>query len=844
MEPDRINACTPSEDQQERRNRFENLIAQAAKRFAREPVAGAQRIIADTLADLGRFMEADRARLWRYAPDGQMFVLASEWCAEDIAPQAEENRRLKIQQIPWWHQQMARYEPVCIHGLQELPPEAAGERAILEQQQVLSIAMTPVVHESQLLGFAGFHTVRTPKHWNDEDMRVLSTVADLLTGALIRQSAEEQLIAQRNFSNAVVDSLPGLFYMFDAEGRFVRWNRNFEVVSGYSADEIKAMTPLDFFSPDDAPRTAEAIQMVFERGFNTLENDFLTKEGRKIPHFFSGLAADVGGQRYLIGMAYDITQRTRIQNELIEKQRLLRQILDTSPNLIYIHDLDLDRHVFVNRPLEEFLGFPPGDIGKLGQMPLPAFIHAEDRSRADSYLEALKRATLGQTHVFEYRMKDAQGRWRWFQRRDAIFKTGPEGRVQQVVGTAHDISQRKQFEEERLSRERQRQQAQKAESLARMAGAVAHHFNNLLAAVMGNLELAIHDLPRASAVQEKLDEALQAAQRAAELSSLMLTYIGQARGKKEPLDLAATCAGLMPRLTASKPVRVGLKADWGGSGPMVQADAAQIGHVIGNLVTNAWEALGSGQGEVRLALGRVKAAQISGRYIFPGNFRPLQNTYAVIEVSDSGCGLTDDEMEKIFEPFFSTKFIGRGLGLPVVLGIVKAHGGAITVDSRPGAGTTFRVLIPALEKDIPVPGLRPMKAEAPIEGGGLVLVVEDEEVVRKVAEALLKRLGFSTLSVGDGVEALEVFRHHQDQIRCVLLDLTMPRCSGWEVLSQLRSLRPAVPVILASGYDEAQAMEGEHAEMPQAFLHKPYRTQELKAALAQAFARPGAKQGP
>jgi len=196
-------------------------------------------------------------------------------------------------------------------------------------------------------------------------------------------------------------------------------------------------------------------------------------------------------------------------------------------------------------------------------------------------------------------------------------------------------------------------------------------------------------------------------------------------------------------------------------------------------------------------------------------------------VGDSGCGMTARDIEKIFDPFFTSKFTGRGLGLSVVLGIVREHGGGITVESEPGRGSVFRVFLPVTAAAVPRKPV-PVVPASKMAGHGAVLVVEDEPMLRAVVTRALQRIGITVFAAVDGVEAVELFGQHRDKIDCVLCDLTMPRLGGWETLAALRKLAPGIPVILSSGYDDAMVMEGHHAELPQAFLPKPY---ELKALI-------------
>jgi len=401
-----------------------------------------------------------------------------------------------------------------------------------------------------------------------------------------------------------------------------------------------------------------------------------------------------------------------------------------------------------------------------------------------------------------------------------------------------DITQKTQYEAERLAYECRFQQIQKAESLGRMAGAIAHTFNNQLQAVIGNLEMAMAELPQDS---KTLTEALKAALSASEVSKQMLTYLGQTVGKHEPVDMSETCRKSLPLLQAAIPKGMTLKAEFPSLGPVIRADTDQIQQVLTNLITNAWESISDNRGTIGLTVKTVSHADIPASKRFPIDWRPKEIVYACLEVSDTGCGISNKDVEKLFDPFFTTKFTGRGLELSVVMGIVKAHGGGVTVESEPGRGSVFRVFLPVSTEELPcrrelpaIPGaLQTGKAEklSKIEGGGAVLLIEDENQVRNMANIMLTRLGYTVLEAKDGVEAVEIFQQHQDDIRCVLSDLMMPCMDGWETLTALRKLSPDIPVILSSGYDETHVMAGEHPERPSAFLGKPYQLKVLRETI-------------
>jgi len=276
-----------------------------------------------------------------------------------------------------------------------------------------------------------------------------------------------------------------------------------------------------------------------------------------------------------------------------------------------------------------------------------------------------------------------------------------------MMSICRDITEHKRAEEEREKLEAQNQQLQKVESISRMDGAFAHHFNNQLAAVMGNLELTLEDMPPDDMYAKKnLTEAIKAVQRAAGLSGLMLTYLGQTAGKKEPMNICEVCRRRLPLLRATLPETILLETDFPFPGPTINGNANQTQQVLTNLITNAWESIAWDRGCVRLNVktASVKNMPNSDRYSI--DCQPQDTAYACLEVKDSGCGIAEKDIEKIFDPFFTRKFTGRGLGLPVVLGILRAHRGIIAVESEPGLGSIFRVFLPVSAE---APILRPRK---------------------------------------------------------------------------------------------------------------------------------------
>ncbi len=479
--------------------------------------------------------------------------------------------------------------------------------------------------------------------------------------------------------------------------------------------------------------------------------------------------------------------------------------------------------------------------GALVRQPLSRFLAPEDQDRY--YLHRKRLFATGAPQVLDLQMRREDGTQFWA-RLEATTGQDADGVSEVCRAIVSDITASKRLEEERLQFDRELQHAQKAESLARMAGAIAHHFNNQLGVVLGNLELSVRDPALSGAY---LANALQAAGKAADVSGMLLTYLGQSPGNHAPLDLADLCHRSLSLLRAAMPKGVALETDIPATGPAVNGNAHQLVLMVTNLVTNAWEAVGDLGAAVRVTVKTVPASDIPASRRFAVGWKPRDQAYACLEVADTGCGIEDEEIEKIFEPFFTSKFTGRGLGLPVVLGILHAHSGGLVVESRRGrgSGSTFRVYLPISAERVappPVAGTLADDAEEPV-WGGTILLIEDDDSLRWMAATTLTRLGFSVLEARDGLEGVDVFRQQTDTIRLVLCDLTMPHMGGWETLTALRRISPSVPVILTSGYDEAHVMAEENDEQPQAFLAKPYRLEALRRAIGKALRGTRGKEG-
>jgi PAS domain S-box-containing protein len=410
----------------------------------------------------------------------------------------------------------------------------------------------------------------------------------------------------------------------------------------------------------------------------------------------------------------------------------------------------------------------------------------------------------------------------------------PTGEVVGVSHVARDITEQKRHDQNL-------HQTQKLESLGVLAGGIAHDFNNLLVGMLGNASLALEELPSHTPARALIQDVILASERAAQLTRQMLAYSGKGRFVLEKIDLSAEVRETLPLLQAAIPRTVELRLQLARELPLVEVDPSQLHQVVMNLVVNGAEAIPEGRtGTVDVTTKRVRvdAADLARRQDLAGG-ELRAGEYVLLEIRDSGAGMDAATRERIFDPFFTTKFTGRGLGLAAVLGIVRGHGGSIAVSSEPGRGATFRVWLPAklqAEKRVQPDGQPPRD----LTGAGTVLVVDDDDTVRRVAKTALERHGYTVLAAVNGAEGVELFRRHADEIRCVILDLTMPVMSGEEALRQIAAARSGVPVILSSGYSEAEALRRFAGQGLAGFLQKPYQAATLAAKVREALGVAGA----
>ncbi|MDX2188000.1 MAG: PAS domain-containing protein [Opitutaceae bacterium] len=648
-------------------------------------------------------------------------------------------------------------------------------------------------------------------------------------GFLVQRSFARRLRAQADALRAseeqlklVVEGSEDAFWDWDVpSGRVIRseqWNR----ILGYTQEQlpprIGAFTAI--IHPDDAPKFKQAKEQILKDGFCRIEYRLKSIDGTWRWIFDRGkvVLRDTRGKPLRVtGAATDITLRKRIEQALVRSQALLEQTQAAAGmggweydsragaffwtrQVFYIHDLEPDsEQVSMERAL--------------------SFCEDAEREKLKQAIETA--AEKGESFDLELKLH-TEKRHAWV-RYIGRAEQSAAGSFR-VYGSVQDITQRHTAEDERVQIQTKMLEAQKLESLGVLAGGIAHDFNNILTVIMGSASLAREE---PSMVNESLEHIQTAANRAADLCRQMLAYAGKSRFSLEIHDLNEIVRDTVELLKLSIRKTAELEFSLHPSVLPVEADSSQLRQVIMNLVINASDALGEKAGKIRVATYPIDITHERLREARIGQDAP-EGKYLALEIMDNGSGMTPETMNRIFDPFFTTKFTGRGLGLAAVLGIVRAHRGAFLVRSSIGQGSVFTMLIPL---SLAVPPVRePTVAARPaplVRQEGKVLVVDDEPEVRKIAGAILEKQGYTVALASDGYEALALALAHGMQFKCVLLDLTMPGLDGPSTFRELRALNRHVPILIMSGFSEADARKQLSVDSRSSFLAKPFSTEDL-----------------
>jgi len=647
-----------------------------------------------------------------------------------------------------------------------------------------------------------------------------------------RLESERRLRESEEKLRNIVEHSTNLFFSHGPDHVFTYLSPRIETMMGFEPDEVK-MRWTEMLTDD--PVNQEGIRLTDEairtgRPQRPYELEMFTRDGRRVWLEIHEAPVVVDGKTVaIVGAASDVTERHRAEQALRESEDRYRHLFEMESDAIILVEDSTGRILEVNPAASALYGYSREEFLRKNIADLLAEPEA---------VKMLDDRICSVRPVPRHRRKDG-----------TVFPVEISGRYFRWqerlvhIATVRDITERRRVEDERLEMERRLLHAQKLESLGVLAGGIAHDFNNLLMAILGNLDLALLDVSSLSPARFSIEQAKQAARRAADLTRQMLAYSGKGRFVTRPVSLSELVQENAHLLKAAISKTVTLSLNLDRDLPSIMADPGQMQQVIMNLITNASEAIGNATGVVSLTTGIEDS---DGEYLNRSSLeeKPPAGRYVYLEVTDTGCGMSQDTKHRLFDPFFSTKFTGRGLGMSAVSGIVHGHQGAIIVTSDVDRGSTIRVLFPAFTPKVAVVvpherrHARRETAEPAAPLSGVILLVDDEEIVLNLCRNILERLGFRVLVATNGDEAVRAYGAHAGEIDCVLLDLTMPQLDGVAAFAELQRVRSDVKVILSSGYSQEEATRRFQGRGLAGFIQKPYEVQSLRDVLERVLRAP------
>jgi two-component system cell cycle sensor histidine kinase/response regulator CckA len=620
---------------------------------------------------------------------------------------------------------------------------------------------------------------------------------------------------------AVFDEAPIGMALMNMDGYLVRSNNALQAMLGYTEQELAGAILGQLTHEDDVAAGWEAFGdlVAGEISHYQVVKRYLRSDGGVVWGRLSvALVRSPDGQpHYAIAMVENVTERHEAVEALRLREHEFRSLLEQGREVISILDPQGDLR-FTSPAVERVLGYGRGDLvgTYLGEL-----VHPDD---VPAMLDVFERAIQapGRPRAAELRMRHRDGSWRVLETVGTSLLDDPA--VGGIVVNSRDVTERRDAQEALRRSEQQLLQVQKMEAIGRLAGGVAHDFNNLLTAIRGNAELVLADLPPGAQAREDVEEIRRASDRAAALTRQLLAFSRRQVLQPRLLDLNQSVGEMERMLRRLLGEDVELVTRLGGELRRVRADPAQVEQVIMNLAVNGRDAMPGGGVLVVCTENAELEPELREKYpyVVPGE-------YVLLEVGDTGQGMDPATLQSAFEPFFTTKGAGRGtgLGLSMVYGIVKQSGGYVWIDSEAGRGTRVRVYLPVSrvtdepeEDDAPAPLPQ-------ARGRGTVLLVEDEEAVRRFAERVLSRGGYTVLVAAEGAEAMALSRQHPGIIHVLVTDLMMPRMNGSDLASRLMAERPGIRVLFISGYDRDEARTRGPLEPGTDFIEKPFSPEAL-----------------
>ncbi len=647
---------------------------------------------------------------------------------------------------------------------------------------------------------------------------------------LIRlEKSEEALRQSEEKYRSILDNIDEGYFEVDLKGNFTFFNSALCRLLGYSPTAMAGMNNRQFMDEENAKKVFLTFNRVYETGKPTKGFDWeiINSDGSKsqVDASVSLMTDSEGDPIGFRGMARDITRQKQSEMALRESEAKYRQLVNHAPVGLYEVDFIKGKFISVNDVICEYTGYTRQELLSKGALD----IMTEDSQK--KFLERMDRIFKGQKvpPSAEFTVRAKTGR-EFCVLINSNLVYGADGKPKGATVVAHDITERKLAEEEKKNLENQLQQAQKMEAIGTLAGGIAHDFNNILSVIIGYTELILMSGNVEAEVRQNLKEIFNASKHARDMVKQILAFSRQSKQERKPIQVAHIVKEAIKMLRASLPATILIQQHIEKDTGVIEADPTQIHQVLMNLCTNAAHAINEKDGVLEIRLENVELDQRAA-----ADIPDLKaGSYLKLTVEDSGEGIPPDVQGQIFNPYFTTKEIGKGtgLGLAVVQGIVKSYNGAVTVESEVGKGTAFHMYLPAIKRRL----IAEEEIARPLPMGcERILMVDDEQPLVEIGKQMLQRLGYSVATRTSSIEALELFKADPHRFDLVITDIVMPNMTGDKLAEKMMGIRADIPIVLCTGYSERFTRQ-EAADIGiRSFLMKPLVMRDLADTVRQAL---------
>lgn len=668
------------------------------------------------------------------------------------------------------------------------------------------------------------HCVYSPDE--DEHGNIIGWVASVtdITGRKRAENAIKE--SNANFSS-LASNVPGFVALADAQTlKYQYVNDEYVKSFGMPRNKIIGSHIKEVLSEANYQYALPYIEEVRSGKPASYEMTFNMVSGKRwIQVNYNPVFDDNGQVVSITVLSYDITDRKQSEALLRESEERYRKFSQLTTDFVHRCQRSSGEPYqvkWVGGAVEKITGYSRDEIIAKGCWLF--LVHQDDRQRISDILQKL---VPGDTSKNEFRIIAKSGEIRWLLE-SLLCEAGEEPGQLVLYGTSQDITDKKRVAEEHQLLEKQLQQTQRLESLGVLAGGIAHDFNNILAIIMGHCSLTEMDYKKAPDHIPRIEKAVA---RGAELCRQMLAYAGKSQFVQTQVNIGELVEEIVNMLKSTIKQNVAIHTSIAADIPSIKADASQIRQIAMNLIINGAEAIGDALGEVKVSLSKISIKSGQSEKDYLGKLISA-GCYACLEVADNGSGMSNETYNRIFEPFYSTKFTGRGLGMSAVLGIVTAQGGALQLVSQLDRGTTFKVYLPLQISDATTNETHKLTNQPESwSGRGTILLAEDEEQILQVVKVMLIELGFRVIEARNGKEAIEQYQKNSDDINLVLTDLGMPVMDGYALFNELKKRNPALPVIISSGFGDIDITSRIPRNDIAGLIGKPYNFNQLQNVL-------------